>query len=128
MERPWQQFYDERVPKTFRYPDINLYQLLQMAVEENPRGRAIIFFGAKLTYAQLARQVSKFSEGLASHGVAKGDRVALLLPNLPGYPIAHFGVLTLGAVLVPTNPLYVERELEHQLNDSGAETVITLDL
>jgi len=128
LERPWHQFYDERVPETFRYPDINLYQLLQMAVEENPRGRATIFFGAKLSYAQLARQVNRFSDGLASHGVAKGDRVALLLPNLPGYPIAHFGVLRIGGVLVPTNPLYVERELEHQLNDSGAETVITLDL
>ena len=127
MERPWHQFYDEAVPKTFKYPEINLYQLLQMAVEENPRGRATIFFGAKLNYAQLARQVERFSEGLAAHGVGKGDRVALLLPNLPGYPIAHFGVLRIGGTLVPTNPLYVERELEHQLNDAGAETVVTLD-
>lgn len=127
MERPWHQFYDEAVPRTFKYPEINLYQLLQMAVEENPRGRATIFFGAKLTYAQLARQVETFSNGLAAQGVGKGDRVALLLPNLPGYPIAHFGVLRIGGILVPTNPLYVERELEHQLNDAGAETVVTLD-
>lgn len=127
MEKPWQKFYDSKVPATIDYPDLNLFQFFQMAVEENPDGTATVFFGAKLTYRQLDQLVTRFADGLAFHGVSKGDRVALLLPNLPGYPIAHFAAARLGAIIVPTNPLYVERELEHQLNDSGAETVVTLD-
>jgi long-chain acyl-CoA synthetase len=127
LQRIWQNFYDEKVPASIDYPELNLYQLLQLAVEENPGGAATVFFGARLKYRQLDQLVSHFADGLAALGVKKGDRVALLLPNLPGYVIAHFAVLKLGAVLVPTNPLYVERELEHQLNDAGAEVVVTLD-
>ncbi|UCF36948.1 MAG: long-chain fatty acid--CoA ligase [Acidobacteriota bacterium] len=127
LEKPWQQFYDQQVPKSIDYPDLNLYQMFQMAVEDNPQGIATIFFGAKITYQKLNQLVSQFADGLAELGVKKGDRVALLLPNLPGYPVAHFAVTKLGGILVPTNPLYVERELQHQLNDSGAETVVTLD-
>ncbi|GAB4108639.1 MAG: long-chain fatty acid--CoA ligase [Acidobacteriota bacterium] len=127
MEKPWLKFYDPGVPRTMQYPDLNMYQVLQMTIEENPRGVATIFFGARLTYVQLGRLVDRFADALAALGVAKGDRVALLLPNFPGYVIAHFAALKLGAVLVPTNPLYVERELEHQMNDSGAETLIVLD-
>jgi long-chain acyl-CoA synthetase len=127
LQSIWQKSYDEKVPESLDYPEINLYQLFQLAVEENPDGPATLFFGSRLKYRQLDQLVSKFADSLAGMGVEKGDRVALLLPNLPGYAIAHFAVLKLGAVLVPTNPLYVERELEHQLNDSGAEVVVTLD-
>ena len=127
MQRIWQKFYDEKVPASIDYPELNLYQLLQLAVEENPGGSATIFFGARLKYRQLDQLVTHFADGLSALGIEKGDRVALLLPNLPGYVIAHFAVLQLGAVLVPTNPLYVERELEHQLNDSRAVAVVTLD-
>lgn len=127
MDKPWLKFYDQGVPTTLEYPPLNMYQVFQMAVEENPKGIATIFFGARTNYAELGRAVERFSDALASLGVKKGDRVALLLPNLPGYPIAHFAAMRLGAILVPTNPLYVERELQHQMNDSGAETLIVLD-
>jgi long-chain acyl-CoA synthetase len=127
VKRPWHEFYDENVPVTLQYPEINLYQLFRKAVEENPRGTATLFFGARIAYARLGEMVERFSDGLAALGVRKGDRVGLLLPNLPGYPVAHFGVARLGGILVPTNPLYVERELEHQLNDAGAETVVTVE-
>jgi long-chain acyl-CoA synthetase len=127
VKRPWHQFYDENVPVTLQYPEINLYQLLQRAVEEHPRGTATLFFGARVSYGRLGEMVERFSDGLAALGVRKGDRVALLLPNLPGYPVAHFAVARLGGILVPVNPLYVERELEHQLNDAGAETVVTVE-
>lgn len=127
MEKPWLKYYDQGVPGTMEYPDLNMYQVLQMTIEENPKGTATIFFGSKLSYAELGRAVERFSNALAGLGVEKGDRVALLLPNLPGYVVAHFAALRLGAILVPTNPLYVERELEHQMNDSGAETLIVLD-
>jgi len=125
--RPWHRHYESKVPPTAEYPEFGLYQFFQAAAEENPDGAATVFFGKKISYRDLDRRVIRFSDGLASLGVRKGDRVALILPNFPGYPIAHFAVARLGAILVPTNPLYVERELEHQLNDAGAETVITLD-
>lgn len=127
MQKIWHRFYDDKVPVSIDYPDLNLYQLLQLAVEENRNGTVTIFFGRRHTYGQLDQLVTRFANGLSSLGIGKGDRVALLLPNLPGYVIAHFAVLKLGAVLVPTNPLYVERELEHQLNDSGTVAVVTLD-
>ncbi len=127
MERTWLKHYDEGVPRDIDYPETNLYQLFQQSVEKNPSGLATLFFGARMTYRSLAEKVDQFASVLAGLGVRKGDRVALILPNLPIYPIAHFAALKIGAVLTPTNPLYVERELERQLVDSGAETVVILD-
>ena len=127
MEKIWQKYYDEQVPRSIQYPDQTIYQLFQHAVEKNPNGVATIFFGAKIRYRELGKLVDRFSNALAALGVRKEDRVALVLPNIPIYPVAHFGVLKLGGILVPTNPLYVERELEYQLSNAGAETVVILD-
>jgi long-chain acyl-CoA synthetase len=127
MAKIWLSSYDEQVPHTLQYSDQILYQSLQEAVRKNPDGIATIFVGAKIRYRELGRLVDRFANALADLGVQKGGRVALILPNIPAYPIAHFAVMKLGGVLVPTNPLYVERELEYQLNDSGAETVVILD-
>ena len=127
MEKIWLRHYDEDVPTSIDYPDIDLYSMFRQAVEDHPRGTATRFFGARTRFGELGKKVDRFASGLASLGVKKGDRVALILPNMPLYPIAHFAVLKLGAVLVPTNPLYVERELQYQLTDSGAETVVVLD-
>jgi len=124
---PWLRNYDKEVPHTVSLPATSLYGLLEQAAERNPRGTATLFYGARLDYRALKRAVDTFAGSLAALGVRKGDRVALILPNFPAYPIAHFGALKLGAVLVPTNPLYVERELEHQLRDSGAETAVVFD-
>jgi long-chain acyl-CoA synthetase len=126
-EKLWHAHFDRQVPKTIDYPQVGMYGFFARAVEGNPKGVASLFFGAKIRYSELKRLVDRFADGLASMGVKKGDRVALILPNFPAYPIAHFAALKLGAVLVPTNPLYVERELAHQLNNSGAETVVILD-
>ncbi len=127
MERTWLKHYDAGIPHTIDYPETNLYQLFRQSVEGNPNGLATLFFGARMSYGSLGEKVDQFASVLAGLGVKKGDRVALILPNLPIYPIAHFAALKLGAVLTPTNPLYVERELERQLVDSGAETAIILD-
>ncbi len=126
-QQVWNQHYDKEVPYTLDYPDITLYEFFEKAVKESPSQTATLFFGAKITYGKLGRLVDRFAAALAGIGVRKGDRVALILPNIPAYPIAHFAVMKLGAILVPTNPLYVERELEYQLNNSGAETVIAFD-
>ena len=127
MERTWLNHYDEGIPHAVEYPDIDLYRLFRQSVDRNPDGLATVFFGARMTYRSLGEKVDQFASVLAGLGVNKGDRVALILPNLPIYPIAHFAVLKLGAILTPTNPLYVELELERQLVDSGAETAIILD-
>ncbi|MDM7925114.1 MAG: long-chain fatty acid--CoA ligase [bacterium] len=125
--KPWYGQMDPEVPRSIDYPKISAYGMLAQAAERNPNGVATLFFGAKIRYAELLRRVDRFADGLAELGVRKGDRVAIILPNIPAYPIAHFAVLRLGAILVPTNPLYVERELAHQLTDSGAETAVVFD-
>ena len=76
---------------------------------------------------QLMDQVNRFAAGLAALGVKKGDRVALMLPNLPQFVISFYGALKLGAIVVNTNPTYTAREIEHQFSDAGAETVVLLE-
>lgn len=124
---PWIRRYDPQVSHTVALPARNLYELLDGAAARRPGGCATLFYGARLNFRQLKGLADAFAGALAAMGVKQGDRVALILPNFPGYPIAHFGALELGAVLVPTNPLYVERELEHQLRDAGAETAVVFD-
>lgn len=127
MEKIWHKSYDKQVLRSIPYRDQTVYQLFQDSVDKNPQGIATLFFGAQIRYLELGNRVDRFASALASMGIGKGDRVALVLPNIPAYPIAHLAVLKLGGILVPTNPLYVERELQYQLCDSGAETVVILD-
>src|SRR5206468_6810243 len=89
---------------------------------------AAVFFGAALSYRALHTLVHRFAGALHRLGVRPGDRVSLHLPNSPQFLIAYYGALRAGAVVVPFNPLYVEREIEHQLIDSGAEVAVTLNL
>ncbi len=127
MERPWIEFYETDVPPTIEIPEIPIFKLLDDAVKENPGGTVISYFGKEISYLTLGRYVRQFAIALSRLGVTKGARVAIMLPNIPQYVVAHFAILKLGAIVVPTNPLYVERELESQLNNSGAQTIITLD-
>lgn len=126
--RPWLRHYDPAVPPTLTYPDKPLTWLLDEAVRANGQRDAIIFYGRRFTYAQLGAMADRFAAALINLGVKPGDRVSIGLPNIPQFPIAFFGALKAGAVVVPTNPIYTERELEHQLADSGAETAVVLDL
>jgi long-chain acyl-CoA synthetase len=88
---------------------------------------AFIYYGTKLTYAQFSLYANRFAIELQRLGVKKGDRVAIALPNIPQYPIAFYGALRAEAIVVPTNPLYTEREMQYQLADSGARALVTLD-
>ena len=127
LKQAWHDYYDEGVPPSLEYPETTVYGLFELSVARSPRRSATLFYGARLSFRKLAQKVDRLAAALASLGVKRGDRVALILPNIPLYPIAHLAVMKLGGILVPTNPLYVERELEYQLNDSGAETAIVLD-
>jgi long-chain acyl-CoA synthetase len=127
-ERQWLKSYPEGVPQTLApYPEKSLHAFLEESAGRHPGNVATSFFGKKTTYAELVRQVDQFSRVLASLGVKKGDRVALVLPNCPQYVVAAYACARIGALFVGTNPLYTEREMIHQLNDCGAEVCVVLD-
>jgi len=128
LERNWLSSYPAEVPHTIDYPDIPLHQFLVDTAQEFPAKYSIHFLGKKIRYDQLLIYSYQFANALKSLGVKKGDRVALLLANSPQAVISYYGALMLGAIVVQNNPLYSERELEYQLKDSGAETIVTLDL
>lgn len=134
MEKPWLKFYDEGVPATIDYPAIPVDRLLSKAASQHPHHTAIIFgarvgsrlMDAKLTYRQLNDAVNHFAASLQNMGVKKGDRVAIMAPSCPQFVIAAYATWRIGAVVVCCNPLYVEREVEHLVQDSGAETMVVL--
>ena len=126
--RPWFSRWPDDVPRTLApYPDISLTAMFEETVARFPDRPATAFFGKHLTYRQLAAQVRRFATVLVDLGVAKGDRVGLLLPNCPQYIIAWYGCQRIGAIAVGCNPLYTQRELEHQLTDAGVTVVVALD-
>jgi len=125
---PWVQFYEPGVSAKLSYPDLTLGGVLAETARKFPEHTALLFFGKKITYAELDRLANRFAHALAGLGVKKGDRVALMLPNIPQMVIAYYGTLRLGAVAVSTNPLYHTHELEVQLKDSGAETLVAVDM
>lgn len=127
-DKPWLRHYPAEVPPTYAYPEQNLAQFLVQSAEANPKGCALDFFGKKMTYARLLEQSYRFARALLRLGIVKGDRVAVMLPNCPQAVIAYYGTLLMGGIVVMTNPLYMPRELEHQLTDSGARLIVTLDV
>jgi long-chain acyl-CoA synthetase len=128
MDPAWIQQYDSGVPSTCEYPSWTVPDLLRQSARRFPDSQALLFYGTRISYAELDDFASRFAIALRALGVNEGDRVALLLPNIPQTVIAYYGALKAGAVVVPTNPLYVEREIQTQVLDSGSETLITLDL
>lgn len=128
VSRPWLAHYPEEIPKEAQFEERTLQSYLEEAAQEYPEKKAIHFLGKELTYKELYETSLKLANQLRKLGVKQGDRVAIMLANSPQSVISYYGVLFAGAIVVQTNPLYVERELEHQLNDSGAEVIICLDL
>ncbi|MBP8045536.1 MAG: AMP-binding protein [Neisseria sp.] len=129
MEKIWLQSYEAGVPAEI---DISRYESIISVFEESVQkyGAQTAFenMGKGLSYAELAQQAQQFASFLQNTlKLPRGERVAVMLPNVLQYPIAIFGILQAGLVVVNTNPLYTPRELEHQLNDSGATTIIVLE-
>jgi long-chain acyl-CoA synthetase len=125
---PWLDSYPPGVPEHVEVPSINLARLLADAARDFPHAPALHFEGRTMSYAELAERAWRFAGTLASLGVTKGTRVGLILPNSPQAVVAFFGILRAGGVVVQNNPTYTERELEHQLGDSGVEVLVCLDL
>lgn len=127
MERVWHRHYEEGVPTTVPESEQTVVDALYRTAERFGDRPALTFKGKTLKYSRLCEMVDRLAAGLAGLGVQKDSRVALWLPNLPQMVISFFATLRLGAQVVSTNPLYVEREIEHQFNDAGVTHVITLD-
>ncbi len=127
IQRPWLASYDPKVPPHLDYETVPLFEYLDRAAARYPSRTALAFQNLRLSYAQLKGQAENVAANLQRLGVAKGDRVAIMLPNLPQTVIAYWGVLRAGAVVVMTNPLYMEKELVHQITDSGSRVMIVLD-
>ncbi|MES9994690.1 AMP-binding protein [Desulfovibrio aminophilus] len=127
-ERPWLAKYDPEVPWELPYEYIPLFEYLDRAAEKWPKRKALIFQNFRLTYAKLKKMTETVAANLRAQGVRPGDRVAVMLPNTPQAIITYWGILRAGAVVVMTNPLYMETEILHQFNDSGARALVILDL
>lgn len=126
--KPWLQDYPSNVRYHLDYPDKTLGQLFDETVAKMPDAPAMIFEDQTVTYRQFGDQVDRFATALAGMGIKKGERVGLMGPNCPQWEIAFFALLKLGAIVVQTNPMYVEREIAYQMNDSGATSIIVFEL
>lgn len=125
-KRPWLRYYDQDVPMTIAIPRIPLHHLLRSAVRRFPYKTAIYFAGSRFTYRRLNREANRFANALHTLGFQKGDRVMLLLPNLPQLIIAYFGTLKAGGVVVFTLPNLQANEIIRQLQDCQAKFLVTL--
>lgn len=128
LDKPWLKSYQKGVPEHVKYEEICMPDFLERTVAQFPKNNALIFMGYKINFAQFKDMVDRFATCLADFGVKKGDAVAILLPNVIPCVVAYYAILKIGAITVMNNPLYSDRELEHQFNDSGSKVLITLDL
>lgn len=127
IERPWLQHYDPQVPHHLTYPSITLVQMFEEAVEKYPHQACTIFKDTTITYQQMDELTERLAAGFSRLGVKKGDRLGLLMNNLPQFVLAYFAALKIGAIVVATNPLYKPHEVAYQVNDSGVQVMVVLD-
>lgn len=129
MDKPWLNSYQEGVPAEI---DVNEHasvaEIFSDACTKYADNPAFTNFGKTISYAELDKYTQQFASWLIHDaGLQKGDRIAIMMPNLLQYPVAVFGALRAGLVVVNTNPLYTDRELEHQLKDSGAKAIVVVE-
>jgi len=127
-DRPWLSAYPSGVPADIdvaQYP--SLVHLLEESFQKHAARAAYSFMGKDISFAQTDSLSQAFAAYLQGLGLVKGDRVAIMMPNVPQYPVAVAGILRAGLVVVNVNPLYTPRELEHQLKDSGAKAIVIVE-
>ncbi|WP_257474924.1 AMP-binding protein [Bacillus sp. MCCB 382] len=128
MNKPWLAEYPAEIPKELNLVEKPLQSYLTDAASLYAERTAIHFMGKEIGYKELYESALTFAGYLKTLGINKGDRVAIMLPNTPQSVIAYYGILYAGGVVVQTNPLYMEREIEYQMKDSGAKVILTLDI
>ncbi len=126
-ERPWLRRYPADVPAHLEYPSQVIPEILEEAATKWPERAAVVFYGSRWSFRQLRDASERFAAALKEAGVVAGDRVALVLPNCPAYPIALFGALRLGAVVVQVSPLWTGDDLERLLADAQPKVAVTLE-
>lgn len=125
--KPWLEHYDPGVPKTLEpYPQMTLLDRVRDTAQQRPDHIAIIFKGEHISYGELEWRSDALAHALIASGVKKGDRVALVMPNVPQMVIAEIAAWKAGAIVAAINPLYTAPELEHALNECGADVAIVL--
>ncbi len=126
--RPWLAHYPPNIPAALEVPALRLPDAVARSVERWPERDAFRFYGSRWSYRRFWEASGRFAAALAREGFGPGDRLALYLPNCPAYPIAFFGALRLGAVVVQVSPLYVAEDLERLLRDARPKGIVHLDL
>lgn len=136
-DRPWLKLYHEKTPHTLTYPAVPLHYFVQETAKRLPNHPALITsahlpligrVASNLSYGELDRQSDALACALIDHGLKKGDRVALMMPNIAAFVISFFAVLKAGGAVAAANPTYPADRIEYQLKDCGAEIVITMSM
>ena len=128
QDKPWLTHYDRGVPGEIAYESICLPEYLERSVDKFPQRTALLLEGFKISYHRLNEMVNRFAACLNAFGIQKGDRVAILLPNVIPCVVSYYAILKIGAVAVMNNPMCSDNELLYQFNDAGAKILITLDV
>ena len=128
MEKLWHKSYNKNVPHTLHYEKITMPQALTRSADQFPDNTALIFIDSKTSYRQLEGMANRFANALIDMGVKPGDKVAMLMPNMPQLVAATYGAWRAGAVVVMNIPLYTDKELGYQFNNSESTFLVTLDL
>ena len=125
MQRPHHKFWPRRLPHSMTPPATSLWDNLAISARRFPHKAAIVFFGRRHSYAQVAQQAERLAAALHALGVRRGDRVVLCMQNCPQLIVAHFAILRANAVVVPVNPMNRAEELKHYITDPDAKVAIT---
>jgi len=128
IKRPWLDNYDPEVSPKIRLNTLPLFAYLENVARKQPNRTAIIFNNWKISYQKLKQLTDYIAANLQAHGLNPKDRVAVMLPNIPQAILSYWGALKAGAIVVMTNPLYMEKEIVHHFNDAQTKFLITLDL
>lgn len=126
MTKPWIKQYDQGVPEHLDYPEITAFRYLDEAAEKYPGKACTIYRDQTITFNEMRQLSDVLAVGLVNLGVKPGDRVGIILPNIPQFILAFYGVLKAGGVVVAINPQYKQLELEYQLKDSEVDIIIAL--
>lgn len=127
-KKVWHTHYPSEIPTSIAYDKRPLHAYLDESAELYGEKKALYFMGREMSYRQLRAEARKMANYMQSLGLKKGDKVAIMLPNCPQGVISYYAALMSGAIVVQTNPLYTERELEYQLKDSDAKIIVCLDI
>ncbi len=126
FERPWFRFYEPNVRKQVEVPEITLVEMFKKTASKYPDNPALIFGGKTTTYREMDILIERMAKVLVQRGIKKGDRISIFMPNSSNWVITFFAIQRVGALVVQTNPLYVESELKALLQDSGAIGIISI--